>query len=77
MLENSLLLFQTFLSRLQVHIVLQSLDIIRIVPLNTLEHGLDLGLHSFHDEEYLKKSWKNKFSFLRQACCGLVWLIVA
>ena len=33
---------------LQVHVMLESLDVLRVVALDPLQHGLDLGLHAFH-----------------------------
>ena len=33
---------------LQVHVMLQSLDVLGVVALDPLQHGLDLGLHAFH-----------------------------
>ena len=30
--------------------MLQGLDVLRIVPLDTLQHRLDLRLHSIHDK---------------------------
>ena len=38
---------------LQVHVVPQSLDVLRVVSLNALKHGHDLGLHAFHFDDYV------------------------
>ena len=39
----------TLLPSLKLHIVLQSLDVLRVVALDALQHRLDLGPHSLHD----------------------------
>ena len=36
------------LSGLELHVVLQGLDVLRVVPLYALQHHLDLGPHSLH-----------------------------
>ena len=38
---------------LQVHVVLQSLDVLGVVSLNALNHGPDLRLHAFHYDDYV------------------------
>ena len=40
----------SLLSGLEVNIVLQGLNVLGVVSLNPLQHGLDLGLHTIHDE---------------------------
>ena len=42
----------TLLPGLEIHIVLQSLDVLGVVSLNPLKHRLNLGLHAFHDNGY-------------------------
>ena len=36
------------LSNLELNVMLQGLDVLRIVPLDALQHHLDLGPHSLH-----------------------------